>query len=323
MRLAALAFLGQVKKDEEAALAKRHTWEPSVSVGVLFDTNVNAGPSSDILPAGLVMAPGSLPQGDTAAVLQAGLTHRYNAPQAVRIGESAASFGWQSQANLFHRDYSSEHAFNMSVLTLATGPSWLVRNKWRANINLQADDITFGSEHLALYTSVNPSFTWEIKEGEVTLDASALHKDFSRTVDIGRDSNFYSAGLSMGKLFKAGKVAVQGGVKTFQEDADLARFTNDGFEYFIGANLVAWNNGTLFGRVSQKESKYDGVEPIFAIARDESERRYEVGFNHAFKTGMMKDWKLGGSYLKTDNSSNVSIYDYEREMTSINLSRSF
>lgn len=323
VRLAALAFLAQVKKDEEAMLAKRHVWEPSISVGLLYDTNVNAGPSSEILPAGLVLTPGSLPRDDHAAVLQAGLTHRYNSPALVRVGETAASFVWQSQLGLFHRGYENEDAFNLTAITLATGPAWLAPNNWRANINFQADDIKLGGDDLALYTSVNPSVTWQIKEGEITLDASALKKDFDRLVDQGRNSDYYSAGVSLGKLFKAGKVAMQVGIKAFKEDADLSRFTNDGTEYFIGANLVAWNNGTLFGRVSQKDSKYDGAEPIFNVSRDETERRYEIGFSHAFKEGKMKDWKLGGSYLKTENGSNVSIFDYEREMTSVNLSRSF
>jgi len=323
VRIAVLAFMAQVKKDEEAMLAQRQVWTPSVSLGLLYDTNVNAGPSSDVLPGGLVLAPGSRPKDDTAAVLQAGVSHRYNSPTVMRIGESAARFIWQSQLNLFHRGYFKESDYNLSALTLATGPGWLVPNKWRANINLQLDDIWLGGEEIALYSSLNPSVTWEIKEGEITWDAIALNKDFTRGVDQGRDSNYYATGLSVGKMFKGGKVAVQGGVRVFDEQADVSRFSNDGTEFFVGGNFVAWNNGNVYARYSQKDAKFDGVEPVYNVARDETEERYEVGFGHNFKEGLMKNWKLSGSYIESHNNSNVSIYNYDREMTSVNLSRAF
>jgi len=323
VRLAVLAFLAQVKKDEEAMFAQRQVWERSVSLGLLYDTNVNAGPSSDVLPGGLVLAPGSKPRIDTAAVLQAGLTHRYNSPTVMRIGESAARFVWQSQLNLLHRGYFSETDFNLTALTLATGPGWMVPNKWRANVNLQLDNIWLGGDEIALYTSVSPSVTWDIKEGEITWDAIALNKDFKRTVDQGRNSDYYATGLSLGKLFNGGKVAVQGGVHAFEEHADRTEFTNDGTEFFVGANFVAWSNGNIFARYSQKDSKFDGIATGFLVARDETEQRYEVGFGHNFKEGPMKDWKLSGSYMTTHNNSNVAIFDYKRDMTSVNLSRPF
>lgn len=324
VRLAVLAFMAQLKKDQEAFLVKQHVFEPSVSLGLLYDTNVNAGPNSDVVLGGAPLTPGSMPRSDTAVVLQAGLSHRYNAPKVVQVGEAAARFSWQSMLNMYRRGYLGEHEFSMNVLSVSTGPAWLAPKKWRANLNLQLDDINLGAEHLAIFTSLSPSISWDIRNGEITWDAVLLHKDFKRTVDAGRDSDYASTGISFGKMVGEGnKVAVQAGVRVFEENAGASRFSNDGTEIFIGANYVAWENGSVFGRISQKDAKHDGVEPIYLIARDETENRYEIGLNHNFKEGWLNGWKLGASYQETRNSSNVSIFTYKREMTSVNLSRSF
>ena len=323
VRLAVLTFLAQIKRDEAALTAKPHTWEPSISLGALYDTNVNVGPSGTTLPGGLVLAPGSKPKEDWAGVLQAGLTHTYNSPLVLRMGETPARFIWQTSAGLYHKGYFNEGAFDLTALTIATGPGFIAPGKWRSKINLQVDDLYLGGEHLAIYTSVSPTFTWQFNNGELTWDAMALQKKFERKIDTGRDSEFYTTGLSYGHLFLQGKLAIQGGAHWFREEADLNRFSNDGWEAFIGANATTWQNGSVFARYSYRDVKYEGKEPIFNKSRNEYENRYEIGFAHNFKDGVMKDWKLSGSWLRSENNSNVSIYTYERDVASVNLARSF
>jgi tetratricopeptide (TPR) repeat protein len=323
VRLAVMAFLAQIKLEQVALLAKRHTWEPSVSLGLLYDTNVNVGPSGATLPGGLVLAPGASPVEDWAGVLQAGITHTYNSPTVMRFGETATRFIWQSRANLYQKSYFDQDNFDLRVLSLSTGPGWLAPNNWRANVNVQFDDLTLGSEHLALYSSIAPSITWQLKNAELTWDAIWLNKDFKRSVDDGRNSDYVATGVSYGHLFNRGEIAVQGGLHAFDENADASRFSNHGWEAFIGANFVAWQNGSVYGRLGYKESQFDGVEPVYAIARNEHENRYEIGFGHDFKEGTLAGWRLSGSWQRTQNHSNVSIYTYDRDVTSIQLARSF
>ncbi|NTV71131.1 MAG: hypothetical protein HGA71_13435 [Azonexaceae bacterium] len=323
VRLAVLAFQAQIKRDQAALTAKPHTFEPSISLGFLYDTNVNVGPSGATLPGGLVLTPGSTPQHDWAAVAQAGITHTYNSPLVVRFGETASRLIWQTSAGLYHKNYSEKTDFNLTALSLSTGPGWVAPNKWRTKLNFQADALYLGGDYLGLYTSVSPTFTLQLNNGELTWDALVLNKNFNRAIDAGRDSNYYSTGLSYGHLFLQGKLAVQGGAHVFMEEASANRFSNDGWEAFIGTNIVAWQNGSVFGRYSYKETKFDGAEPVFNLARNETEHRLEVGFGHNFKEGLMKDWRLSGSWQFTDNNSNVSIYTYEREVVGVNLGRSF
>lgn len=323
VRLSILSFIAQIEQEQRFFLTRTHVWEPTVSIGMLYDSNVNAGPGSDLLPGGLVLTPGNTKRGDVAVVAQAGLGHTYNFPSTFRLGESVGRMAWQSKANIYHRGYFTEHAFGLDVLSLSTGPAWFVTNKWRANIGLQVDDIYLGSDHLAIYTSLNPNVAWQFQNAELTWDAVYMDRNFKRAEDSGRDSTYVATGLSYGRVLAAGKVAIQAGIRYFDERADVDRFSNDGTEYFAGANFMAWENGSVYGRFSQKDSKYAGTEPVFNIARDESENQIELGFTHGFKDGVLKDWKLTGSHLYTRNASNVATFAYSREMTSLSLGRSF
>jgi hypothetical protein len=324
VKLSVLSFLAQVQKDEEAFTGKRQQWEPSVSIGLMHDSNANAGPSSDILPGGLILNDQSRPRSDDAVTLSAGVTHRYQSQTPVKIGEKAARSVWQTQANYYRRNYLNETAFNLDVVTLATGPALLVPNHWRAAVTGQADYIRFGDKELAWFTSLSPSVTWEILGGEITWDALFQHRDFTRSVDAGRDSNYGAMGLSIGKISKSGKYAVQTGARLFKENAGDSRFTNDGTEVYIGLNVLAWQNGAIYARVSDRAANYSGIEPVFGVRRDETEDRYELGFTHDFKQGTTPShWKLSGSFSHARNGSNVSIYSYKRDITAINLARTF
>ena len=68
---------------------------------------------------------------------------------------------------------------------------------------------------------------------------------------------------------------------------------------------------------------FEGIEPLVNKSRDDDEWRYSVGFQHDFKAGLLADWSLVGGYVHTDNQSNVAIYDYNRDVVNLGLSRRF
>lgn len=323
VRLAVMAFLAQIKQDEAAFTAKPHTWDFNVEAGAQYDTNVNVGPNSTILPGNLILSPGSMPKEDWAGTLQLGATHTYSAPTPVRIGETPTRFIWQTSAALFHKGYFNETDFDLTAFSLSTGPGWIAPNQWRSKINLQVDDLLLGGNHLGTFTSVSPSITWNMPSGEFTIDALVMNKDFSRSIDAGRDAVYSALGASYGHLLLNGKIAIQGGIKGFNENADADRFTNKGWEAFGGVNVAAWDHGAVYGRYTYKKSDYKGSEPVYGISRDDHENRYEIGLSHTFSSGMMKDWKLSGSWQRTEARSNVGIYTFDREIAGITLSRMF
>lgn len=325
VRLSVLAFLAQLKSDQEAS-SKRKVWEQTLSVGLMHDSNVNAGPSSNVVQGGgqvFNLAPTDVARADTAATLSAGISHSYQSPTPMRIGESAARLLWQSRANFYAKENFSEHASNLEVVTLSTGPAWFALEKWRANINLSLDHYQYGSAPLARYASILPSVTWQMDKGELTWDMLVQKRTFARSGDIGKDSNYTATGAYFGHVYHDGKVAAQAGIRLFREAADQNFYSNDGTEFFVGASAVTWENGSVYGRYIQRDTKWDANEPALNVSRNETLKTYELGFHHDFKEETLKDWRITGSYTAYRNDSNIPYSNYARNMTSLSLSRNF
>jgi len=325
VRLAILAFLAQVKSDAEA-MGEKQEWRPSVSIGSLYDTNVNVGPSTDVVQIGdltLTLNAGSTAKSDYAIVGSAGLGHVYQSGKTVPVGQRNAMFLWQSSASAYRRDYRSSDDFDLDVVSVATGPSLVSRGFLRANINVQGDFIRLGSEDLAVYTSVMPTLTWQFTGGELTFEGSRTDRDYSRTQDQGRNGTYRMVGAAFGQYYMNRKVAAQIGYRWYDEKADDIRFSNEATNLYAGLNAAAWNQGSVYARYSLKEAMFEGDEPVFNVPRDERETQITIGASHMFKGGMMHDWKLAGSLIKTKNESNVSTYVYDRDQLSVSLAKAF
>lgn len=327
VRVTVLAFLAQIQKDE-SALNVRHEFKPSISAGFLYDSNVNVGPSTDIVEENplLVLSPGSQPLIDNAVVLNAGLSHRFQPGKTFQVGERTAGFLWQSQANLYNRAYNEENNFDLVILSAGTGPAWVVLRHWRANVALNVDRIWLGGDELAWFTSLNPAVTWQFDNGEVTWDAAVTDRRYDDSADAGREGTYMATGLALGNYFQQRKVATQVGARLLDfstDDDNFDRYGNDGYELLAAVIVKTWPGGTVYGRANYRNVEYDAIEPSFTEARDEQERRLTVGFQHDFKAGYLDKWTLSGAVQRTDNSSNISIYDYDRNQITLNLGRTF
>jgi hypothetical protein len=320
------AFLAQVDADEKR-YAARHQWTPSLYLGAMYDSNVNVGPDRDIVDIGgipFIVTPDSREASDWALVVNPAITHTYNPGKRFEAGEHAGFFLWQSEASAYYRNYFDEDDYNLGVLTLRTGPAWVVPRHWRAWFALQGDQIWLGEESLALYTSLNPGVTWEVGSAtEITLEGLVTDRHYWDDDEEGRDGLYEAGMLSATHYFNESRFALQGGVGFIHFDADDDRFGHQGPEVWGGFFWEAWRNGVVFGRVGYTRYDYDGIEPGFGTSRDDDEWRYTLGFDHDIRSGLLAGWSLQGSWVFTDNRSNLDLYDYDRHVVNLGLARVF
>jgi hypothetical protein len=331
VRTTVLAFLAQISEDEKQ-YARRHRWTPSIYLGLMYDDNVNIGPSDDVVNIGpnqFFVTPESQPREDFAWVVNPALSHVYDPGWRFRAGEHDGRGLWQTDLSAYYRGYFDETDFNLGVLTLRTGPAWVVPRKWRAWLGFQADQIWFGGDNLALFLGVNPGITWQLgQRWELTLDGSLTERDYRDSDNDGRDGRAGRAGATLTRYFDDRRWALQAGVgyEAFDTDSDLAaddRFSYESPQAHLGVIAEAWTNGVIFARVGYANYDFDGTEPLTTISRDDDELRYAAGFEHRFRSGMLQNWALSGSWTFTDNDSNVAIYEYDRHVVNLGLSRSF
>ena len=303
-----------------------HLWTPFVSLGYIWDSNVNVGPGSDVVEGFSIPSGAPISAGGVQA--NVGLGHRYLSPGTYHIGNGQAALGWQTQVSLFRNQYPGEGNFNINVISARTGPALLVARKWRFQLNAQVDHIAIGDDSIAWYVGLTPSFTWFLS-GRTALTASfqAQDRDFTKSgqASQGRDAVYLAGGLSLGHQFDTViNPSVNLGVQVFNENAHDKRRSNEGVSVNAGLNMQPINHSNIFFNYNWRTREYEGPEPFFGTTRDEIERRVSIGGNYRLKTGnVLNDVVLNLVFTKTRNSSDVPIYEYDREQTVFSVSRSF
>lgn len=326
VRTTLLAFLAQIERDEKQ-VKKRHTWTPTIYLGFMHDSNVNVGPNRDVVNIGgtpFQLSDSSKERRDTAFVVNPGIAHTYNPDKTFTLAEHSGFFLWQSQLSGYYRRYFDETDFNLGVITLSTGPALVVPRHWRAGIGLQADQIWLGDGRLALFASVNPNVTWQFGDStELTLDGIVTRRHYSQKRDAESDGWYRAASVSMGQYFNNRKFGVQGGAGYSRFDAKGGRFSHRGPDAFLGGIAQLWQDGSVYARAGYRKYDYRGDEPGFGMARDDDEYRYTVGFQHAIQRGPLASWALLGSWIHTNNNSDVPIFEYDRDQFNLGISRAF
>ncbi|MGH8765188.1 MAG: surface lipoprotein assembly modifier [Burkholderiales bacterium] len=320
------AFVYEFMLDLTAA-DRRHLVVPSLNVGLIYDDNVNVGPSRQSFAAGgatLVLDPGAAPKRDWGLATSASVMHRYLSPTAVDVFGRSTVFMWQSLASISRVDYFKEHAFSQNVTTLQTGPALAAAGRWRAQVNLRYDDIRIGGDRLGGFAALNPGATWQLGLAtELSADVEAQQRRYEGA-NTPRNSEFDSAGASVVHRFGADKAfSILGALRGFDERADTARFSNKGSDLLARLTWNAWQGGALTLTATDTRAKYGDVEPLFNVRRDERENRVAVGVQHAFGEGALRYWQLNGVLSYTKRRSNVDIYAYERSSAALTLSRNF
>lgn len=312
VRVTVLAFQAQLREDLEK-MQPKHKATPWVSIGYMYDSNVNVGPSSNIININgtLRQLPtDSVEIEDDAITLQAGLDHRYQTGTVVRVGEKATMLYWVSSASAYRRAYDSEDDFNLDVITLSTGPGLIHKSGWRTGVPLTWDYIRLGEQTLANFVTLAPTLTLVPRpRTEVSLNLALSERNYIRTQDEGRDNTYYSLGGDVGHVYLNGTLAVKGGVDFIYSDAEDEQYTYDGWDFFIGGNWEFLPKTSAYGKVNYRTYDYDGIEPTALVARDEDEQRYLVGVSHTYENLLA----LKLEYLRTDVDSNVDFYTFDRD----------
>ncbi len=317
-------FLAEIDKESQP-----HLWTPYISLGYIHDDNINVGPGTSVVDVGgatFLLDPSATPRTGNGVQINGGIAHRYLFGQTYDLFGETAAIAWQSQAGLFRNQYIGDGDFNLNVITLRSGPTLLAARKWRMQLAAEANHIEIGNEHIAWYAGVAPSFTWFFQgRTALTVDALVQDRNFARNVDDPRDALFLSGGVSVGHTFRYDwKPTVRVGARIFTENADAARRSNEGYSFRAGLNIQPLDRTNLYANYNWRTRDYDGPEPVFAVTRDEIERRYNVGGSYRVDLGQyLDDLLLNLAWTRTENSSNVTLFDYTRDQVVFSVSKSF
>ncbi len=318
-------FLEQLESIRIASQDNRHSWTTSVSMGGGYDDNVNAGPASesvDVNGLSYVLDPEDGEQSDAFASISGRVNHSYRMPGTANIGSRPVQMLWQSSGSIYRKEYQDEHAFAVDVVSVSTGLALISRTNWRAKIDVKADYVRLGDDALALYTSLNPSYTWVSGKNEYTLQGQWMYREYMKEEDADREGERFLLGFDYTRNINR-DLALKFGLSAYEQEGRVEHEQFDVQSTYVSGVWTAWNGGAVYARISYRETDYEGLEPVFNDGREEDETRYVVGASHNFRSGAMQGWGLGLRASYSDNESNIGIFEYERNLVSLDLTKRF
>jgi tetratricopeptide (TPR) repeat protein len=315
-------FLSQVEELKEVQNTQRNRWIGSVSLGIGYDDNVNVGPSDEefnIRGSIFTLNSDSAPKEDFFTSLSANIDHSYSIPGTFRIGNRPVKGSWNSSLGVSRRNYDDEKDRSLDIITASTGFALQSRSQWRTSLNLQLDQIRLDEESLVLFSSLNPSFTYNNLSGsEYTVRGGLAYRDYNQSADKERNGKRVSIGGDFVHRY-SNSFLLQTGITFLDQDAKAENQKNKAVDGYISLLTPAWTNGQFFSRASYRVTKYDGQVAVFDESRKDREQRYTIGLLHNFAA----DLQMRGSITRTDTKSSIESFEFDRSEFSIDLTKRF
>jgi len=328
VKLAITAYLAQISSDLKTA-SKRSTSSIFVSAGLFTDSNINLGPTNDVIEARNLPA-SALEENGSGGQFMLSYSHRSRASKPMNIAQRSVDFEWLTQLTAYNKAYASgDSDFNLSVLTLNTGPALVADAAWRAALNVKLDKLYFGNDPYAEYLSINPFFTYSISQDmELTFENTTTVKEFDDPTNHSLlKGTATSWGIDLAKFYTSKGIGVQTGLKYHDNGAKAGRLHYTGAEVYLGGQMPAWTNANAYLTISGRNYKYQAIEdtitPTPSVKRDETELLVILGASHDFRSGPLKSWSLNAQYTFTDNDSNLADFTYDRNALEVNMRRYF
>ncbi|VAW68210.1 hypothetical protein MNBD_GAMMA09-1793 [hydrothermal vent metagenome] len=322
VKLSITAYIAQLSGDIKTA-AERNTSSFYLSLGGFSDSNINLGPGKDIQD----IDPSVVENSGSGGQFMFSWSQRSRASQALHIGQSIVDFEWLTQATAYSKAYASgDSNFNLSVLTLNTGPALIAEDKWRTAFNIKLDRLYFGNDAYATYVGINPFYTYSIfKDLEITFENTTTARDYDQQVDQGLRGTMTSWSMDLAKFYAQQSIGIQAGVRYHDNGAKDGYQHYTGAEAYLGGQMPAWKNARTYLTLSSRDYRYKASDTNagFTEKRDETEYMAILGVSHDFRSGALKSWTLNAQYSYTDNKSNLTEFAYDRSIFELSMRRYF
>jgi len=326
VKLTITAYLAQLSGDIKVA-AERNKSSFYLSLGAFSDSNINLGPGKDIRDINQRIADSAIENSGSGGQFMLNWSQRSRASQAMHIGQNIVDFEWLTQATAYSKAYASgDSDFNLSVISLSTGPALIAENNWRTALNFKLDRLYFGNESYAKYVGINPLFTYSIlPDLEITFENTTTARDYDQPEDQRLRGTMTKWGVDLAKFYAEQSIGIQGGIRYHDNGADDASQHFTGGELYLGGQFPAWENARIFLTISSRDYRYKAADTTadFNNKRDETEIIGVVGVNHDLRSGPLKSWTINAQYSYTNNDSNIDEFVYDRSVFELNLRRYF
>jgi len=290
-------FLAVIEQNKN----KGRSYHFQFSPGILFDSNVNAGPQSETVTLfGLpfILNDAAQSQDDWAYTIDAEFDH---------VFQISPEINWQSNINLGWKDYFKRHDYDALTLSASTGPIFQATKSILLFMPLVTDIAWYDEidDHLYYTLGATPQLRHTAsRDVKLNLMSGIYYRNYN--MDDDRDSWIYSVAPGLDYRFSE-RLTLRSSISLNWEDANNNIYTNR--NWAIKSILFYSPRKDLLATVSGSYGKsfYEARQEMFDDKR--KDRRLRVGLNLRYKhEAWDTDVILAGSY--TENQSNADLYQY-------------
>jgi tetratricopeptide (TPR) repeat protein len=285
-------------------------WYARVSVGYLYDSNVNAGPTAkSVLMFGVPfeLSKDARERSDNGEMVSASFGY---------LSPMTKTFAWQSEFSISHTGYFRYHEFNSEIYSMSTGPSF--RNtKWVISLPVLFDYSEIGSDRYSYALGISPQIQYALSQN-IILSASWTGQSKYYYTSKDRTGTAWSANGSL-RFNMSQSMFIQTVYRHTEEDTRKAYLDNKSDAINISFYTGLPMGMSLYLQPSISWIKYKEKEAAYDRARDDIQ--YIVNANLSKDLGKGFGAALGYTY--TRNDSNIAIYDYKRNQVTVQVSKAF
>lgn len=288
----------------------RYNWDSSVLTGVFYDDNINYGLASDLIDseAGVLEVESSSLPGEAW-----GLAWNAGGNLRTELGERdcwSAAMG-ASAYMTFLNDYEEQE---IGYYRVAAHMQWSDLRSY-ADFMLRGDHLDYGHSSLLNVTGFDPTWVYMIdSHWRSTTEATVEYRDYTGETD--RDALYCRLGEKGHFIFGEQMHSVSLGCNGFYEASENESYGNRGWEADAGIRFHLPLHLTLFSDLSYRQTRYH--EELFPDLQS-SPRQDDM-----WQSMSGLEWNSGGiwgiefNYRRVHNNSNFGLYEYRRNVYTLN-----
>ena len=290
---------------------RKSFWNLRASAGLLFDTNINAGPGQrelEVVGGTLSLDELSSQLGDQGTLVEAFGNFNYD------IGEPRGLM-WNTSGNFFNKAYLNYSQFNFMLMDISTGP-WWVRQRDIFKLPLGFSFTQYGSDRLYYAFNLFPSYEYNFSQ-TFSLRGSYLLRNINyydvRNSEL--DNLTHRIDLRPFFYLRGRQHIISGLVGYENSDADADRWSYNtpllGISYL--GNFPTKTE--LYLGYQWFRRNYNGTPLLYDRDREDTRSMFRAAVSQRFFRNLF--WSVAFNYI--DNNSNADLYTFDQKAFSVKL----
>jgi hypothetical protein len=294
---------------------KKVFWNVRLSEGIMWDDNVNGGPTNrDLAIAGgtLTLDNESVKNSDFASVTSLSGNVLYD------IGKRNGLM-WNTAVDLYYKSYFEDHKYNFGMFDLTSGP-WWVSNQYIIKVPFGYTDRTYGSDRLSYSMHADPSFEYFFNQYFSLRASFSYNKEnyySENNFDFNNNTKVYQIAPSFYFFNRQHIITLNADYEI--SDADARRYSYTAPRYGISYFVRFPTQTEIFLKYQWVQKDYKGIPLLYEEER--VDRRH--GVTAVLSQEFMKYFVVSYAFTYTKNDSNAALYEFNQMTHTISIGCKF